>query len=116
MSNALTNMPIRIDTDITTWRNATAVVATGVTTGIRPTKIVLQVGSGGASSAGTVAITAPSDSATLYPTLPVAAAVAANSILYTEDMTSPVNMTWRDFAVTGVTATGTVLWIWFRYA
>jgi hypothetical protein len=114
MSNALVQKPIVISADITTWRNAASVVAAGYTTGIRITKLVLAVGSSGASSAGTVAITAPSDSAVLYPTIPVAASIAANSILYTDEPTNAKgDLTWRDFAVTGVTATGTVLYLWF---
>jgi hypothetical protein len=114
MSNALTQKPIIISSDITTWRNAAAVVAAGYKTGIRVTKLVLAVASGGASSVGTVTITAPSDSAVLYPTIPVAASIAANSILVTDEPTNAKgDLTWRDFAVTGVTATGTVLYLWF---
>jgi hypothetical protein len=105
---------MRIDTDITTWRGAAAISGAGYTTGIRVTKVVLQVGSGGPSSAGTVAVTKPADSSTLYPTMPVAGATPANTILVTEDVTSPANLTWSDFAVTGATATGTVLYIWWR--
>ena len=111
--NSLTTKPIRIDTDITTFRNAAAVTALGWTQGIRVTKLVLAVGSGGASSAGTVAIT-DQNGATLYPTIPVAASIAANSILSTDEPTNAKgDLTWRDFAVTGVTATGTVLWLWY---
>jgi hypothetical protein len=114
MANKLVQQPIRVDGDITTWRSAAAVVAAGYTTGIRVLKMVLVVGTGGASSAGTVTITAPSDSAELYPPIPVPAGQAARAILYTDEPTSPSGtLTWRDFAVTGVTATGTVLYLWF---
>ena len=114
MSNALNNLPMIIDTDITTWRNNATIVAAGYTTGIRVKKLVLAVGSGGTSSAGTVTITAPSDGATLYPPMSVAASIAANSILNTDEPTDAEGtLTWRDFAVTGVTATGTRLFLYW---
>lgn len=114
MANQLTNQPMVISADITSWRNAAATVAAGYTTGIRVLKLVLTVGSGGASSAGTVTITAPSDSSTLYAPMPVAASIAANSILITDEPTDTKGtLTWRDFAVTGVTATGTVLYLYW---
>ena len=113
MANILTQKPIRIDTDITTFRNAAAVTALGWTQGIRVTKLVLSVAHGSASSAGIVTITDP-NGATLYPTMPVAASIAADSVLVTDEPTNAKgDLTWRDFAVTGVTATGTVLWLWY---
>ena len=114
MSNSLVSLPAIIDTDLVSWRNAASVVAAGYTTGVRIKKLVLAVGPGGASSAGTVTITAPSDSATLYPPIPVAASVAANSILVTDEPTDALGtLTWRDFAVTGLTATGTRLFLYW---
>ena len=117
MANSLVAQPIIITADITTWRNAATVVSAGYKTGIRVLKLVLAVGSGGASSAGNVTFTAPSDSATIYPTLAVPAGQAANTILFTDEPTSPSStLTWRDFAVTGLTATGTTLYIYFAAA
>lgn len=88
--------------------------ALGITTGIRVLKLVLAVAHGGASSAGTVTITAPSDSAVLYPTMAVPASQAADTILFTDEPPSASStLTWRDFAVTGVTATGTKLYIYY---
>ena len=114
MANFLNNLPMIIDTDITTWRNDAVIVAAGYKTGIRVKKLVLDVGTGGASSAGTVTITAPSDSAELYPPIPVAASISARSILVTDEPTDALGtLTWRDFAVTGVTATGTRLLLWW---
>ena len=114
MSNSLVSLPIIIDTDITSWRGAAAVKAAGYLTGIRVNKLVLAVGTGGASSAGSVTITAPSDSSTLYPPLLVAASTAASTILFIDNPTDPKSsLIWRDFAVTGVTATGTRLFLWF---
>jgi hypothetical protein len=103
-----------LDSDITTWRNAAAIVAAGYQTGIRVFKLALVVGHGGVSSAGTVTITAPSDSSTLYPPMNVSAGIAADSILYSDEPTEALGtLTWRDFAVTGLTATGTKLMLWW---
>ena len=114
MSNLLNNLPMRIDTDITTWRNNATIVAAGYNTGIRVKKLVLAVASGGASTAGTVTITAPSDSATLYPPMTVTGSQPAYTILYNDEPPDEVGtLTWRDFAVTGVTATGTVLYLYW---
>ena len=114
MANSLNSLPMILDTDLVSWRNAAAIVAAGYKTGIRVKKLALAVGTGGASSSGTVTITAPSDSATLYPPMPVAASIAANSILVTDAPPDEVGtLTWRDFAVTGLTATGTRLFLWW---
>ena len=113
MANVLTQKPILIDTDITSFRNDASVKALGWTQGVRVTKLVLAVGSGAAAVAGNVTITAPSDSAVLYPTLAVTGGQAANSILFVDNPTAPTSaLTWRDFAVTGLTATKTVLYLW----
>ena len=114
MANALTSYPMIVDTDITTWRSASAVKNAGYTTGIRVKKLVLAVDAGGSSTAGTVTITAPSDSATLYPPMSVTGSSPAYTILYNEEPPDEVGtLTWRDFAVTGVTATGTRLLIYW---
>jgi hypothetical protein len=108
VANALSQLPVIIDTDITSFRTSANVLQ-----GLRILKIILAVGPGGASSAGTVTITG-SDGITIYPPLIVAAATAANTILYVDNPEYGVRMTWKDFAVTGVTATGTRLFIWFN--
>lgn len=114
MANSLNSRPLIIDTDITTWRNNAAIVAAGYATGIRVVKLILQVGTTGTSVAGTVTITAPSDSATLYTPLTVPVGQTANVVLFTDEPTEPLGtLTWRDFAVTGVTATNTRLLLWW---
>lgn len=116
MANSLNTSPIVIDTDITTFRNAAAVTSTNCTQGcgIRVSKLVLAVGPGGASTAGTVTITAPSDSSTLYPPLVVPSASPANTELIVDSEPAVMGrVNWRDFAVTGLTATGTRLFIWY---
>lgn len=113
MANALTQKPIIIDTDITSFRNDASVQALGWTQGVRVTKLILAVGDGATSVAGNVLITAPSDNAILYPTLAVGAAQAANTILFSDEPTDAKgSLTWRDFAVTGLTLTKTVLYLW----
>lgn len=105
MANSFGN-PIILDTDITSYRTAASVPQ-----GLRITKLVLAVG-GSASSAGNVTITAPSDSAVLYPPIPVTAATAANTMVFSDTQNDKSVLTWRDFAVTGLTATGTKLYLW----
>jgi hypothetical protein len=113
VANKLLNQPMIVDTDITTWRNAAAVVAAGYTTGIRVQKIALVVDAGGAATAGEVTITAPSDSSLLYFPILVGTQ-AAYTTIYESNPTEPYgSLAWRDFAVTGVTATGTRLFIWW---
>lgn len=109
MANNLKNNPIIIDTDITSFRTST-----GYPYGIKPAKIVLAVGPGGASTAGTVQITRPADGVLIYPPLVVAGASAANVELYVDDPSIAAPLNWNDFAVTGVTATGTRLFIWYN--
>jgi hypothetical protein len=106
MSNAYNN-PIILDTDITSYRTGA-----GVTIGIRVLKLILAVG-GSASSAGSVAIVNPENSQVLYPPIPVANSTAANTIVLTDNPTGQGVMSWPDFKVTGLTATGTKLYIWF---
>jgi hypothetical protein len=113
MANALTQKPIIIDTDITTYRADASVVALGGAEGVRVTKLILAVGTGAVSVAGTVTITAPSDSITIYPPIPIPAGQSARTILYTDEPTDAKgSLNWKDFAVTGVTATKTVLYLW----
>ena len=113
MANKLVNQPMVIDTDIASWYNSATVAAAGYNTGIRVTKLVLAVDATGTSSPGVVTITAPADSSILYPPIPVAASTAAYSILETDEPTDGT-LVWRDFAVTGVTATGTRLFLYWK--
>ncbi len=98
-----------LDTDVASYRTAS-----GAAFGIRPSKIVLSVGGGSVSTAGTVTITRPADSKTIYPPLIVAGSTAANTELYVDDPSSKAALNWNDFAVTGLTATKTVLYIWYN--
>lgn len=109
MANSLSTLPLVIDTDITSFRTAA-----GASQGIRVTKITLAVGASAASTAGVVSITDPSDSSLLcYPML-VPSSQPAYTVLYNENQDVSGVETWRDFAVTGLTATGTRLFIWYK--
>lgn len=112
MANQYNNQPLSLDTDTTSWRqNQTLVSQTSnALAGISPYKITLEPN--GTSSAGTVTITAPSDSSTLYPPMAVAAGATTGTVLYYDNLTQLLN--WRDFAVTGLTATSTKIYIWYR--
>jgi hypothetical protein len=105
-------MPIILTADITSWRaNQTLFQTTGPSVqGLRITKLALV--SNTTTSAGTVSITAPSDNAVLYPPLSIAASIAVNNVLYTDEPEDALD--WRDFAVSGLTATGTTLYLWYR--
>lgn len=109
MANALTSLPMIIDTDITSYRTTSGERLQG----IRVQKLTLAVGPGGASTAGNVTITAPSDSSTLFPPMAVPGSSGANTILFVDNPDSGDYLTWRDFAVTGLTATGTRLFLWW---
>jgi hypothetical protein len=116
MANSLITQPVVITSDITTFRGDASVISTNCTQGssLRVSKLILTVGPGGVSSAGAVTILAPTDSAVLYPPLPVAAGIAVNSILFTDEPPDAAgDLTWRDFSVTGLTATGTILYLWY---
>jgi hypothetical protein len=106
MANTFNN-PMILDTDFTSYRTAAS-----KTIGIRVLKITLSVGST-TTSAGTVVITNPQNSQQLYPSVPVAAAIPANSILVGDNPTGQGVMSWPDFGVSGLTATGTKLYIWW---
>jgi len=112
MANLYNQMPIQLDTDIASYRAAQTLVAptSNVPTNVNVWKLVLQVNA--TSVAGTVTITKPSDGTNLFPPMPVAAGATAGSILYLDEPNSLMN--WADFAVTGLTATSTRLWLWYR--
>jgi len=105
VSNSLTSNPAIIDSDIASWRNSS-----GYSTGIHILKLILAVDVGKTSSAGVVTIT--SGSTTLYAPLLVSASEAAETILYSDEPPGSL-LFWNDFAVAGVTATGTRLLLWW---
>lgn len=111
MANSQNTMPIVDDTDFASWRAAQTLVAqtSNALAGIRPFKITLEAN--GTSVAGTVTITAPSDGIALYPPLLVPAGSTTGTVLYQDNIDTKLN--WRDFAITGLTATSTRIYIWY---
>lgn len=104
-------MPVTLTTDFVSFKANQTLQTPGF--GVNIFKIALVVAAGGASSAGTVVITEPNSGIALYPTMPVAVSTPANTIIFTDNLASR-QLQWRDFSVTGLTATGTVLYLWYR--
>src|SRR5437660_1373773 len=117
MANALNANPIIIDTDFVSWR-ATQTLNTGSLPGytfkrqpgIHVTKLMLE--SNGTTVAGVVTITDPLDSTILWTSNVIVTAGAAGTVLDEDDFQGHFPG-WRDFSVTGVTATVTKLFIWY---
>lgn len=108
MANSLNTQPIVVDTDLANFGTSQTLQSRPF--GVRIYKMALQVVD--TSVAGTVTITNPIDGATLLPSMVVAAAGTAGTLLYFDNITDL--LTWKNFAVTGVTATHTRLFLWYR--
>lgn len=122
MANSYNSLPIIIDTDMTSGWRANQTLNTGnlPATVQQPGPIVRQFGihvpkvalmTNGTTVAGTVNIVDPIDSTVLW-TYNVPAGATAGTIK-SEDW-EEFMASWRDFKVTGVTATVTKLLIWYR--
>jgi|SRR5581483_3283404 len=110
MANSYNSQPIILDTDIASGWRALQNLATKQI-GIRPTKLIIE--SNGTTVAGTVSIVDPNDSTQLYLAAIGAGAGAAGTVLVREDFPGWFPA-WRDFKVTGLTATVTKIFIWYR--
>lgn len=112
MANDYNSQPIQLDTDFTSWReNQTLVDQNSVAlAGIRPFKITIVANK--ATTAGQLTFVSPSDSLSLYPPVEILSSQAAGTVLYTDNITSL--LTWKDFSVSGLTATGVTAYIWYR--
>jgi len=108
MANNYNSMPISLDTDIASFGAAQTLQSKPF--GIRVWKIGLY--SVGTSTAGTVTVTEPNSGIALLGPMVVPASATAGTFLYYDNPTQLLQ--WRDFAVTGLTATGTRLLIWYR--
>lgn len=119
MANSYNSNPIYLDTDMTSGWKAAQTLNTGnlPTTiqnpgpiprqfGIRVSKVLLTAN--GTTVAGTVLIADPNDSTVLL-SIPVTTTQAPIEIDFAEHLAS-----WRDFKVTGLTATVTKVQIWYR--
>lgn len=110
MANALVQQPIILDTDQTvSYRNEPTVKAiSGDPTGVFVVNILITA-TAGVGGAGTILVT---DGATTPITLlkiPV-----ASTTTYPIRLEYSIPLQWRDFLVTGLTATGTQMYIWVR--
>ena len=117
MANDLKANPIILDTDFTSfaalWKTLTGEASAPIAFRIRT--LMLVVGAGGAASAGQVTINQnASGSRLLYP--PILVGTQAAYVLLVSDGVYNLDdrLTWGDFAVTGLTATGTRLFLWLR--
>lgn len=111
MGNSYNSMPVVIDTDMTVGWRASQTLQAQPGSGFRVTKIELVAAS--ATSAGTVTIVDPVDNTVLYPPIGVAAALAAGTSVVNNDLPN-ASLAFRDFKATGLTATATKLYIWYR--
>ena len=106
MSNTFNN-PMVLTTDFASYRTAAS-----KTIGIRVLKISLVVASSTAA-AGQVVITNAENSQALYFPINVTTANVAYSTILNDNPTGQGVMSWPDFGVSGLTATGTVLYSWW---
>jgi hypothetical protein len=109
MANNFNSMPISLDTDVANFGAAQTLQARPF--GLRVWKIELY--SVGASTAGTVTVTEPNSGIQLLGPMAVAAGATAGSLLFYDNPTQLLQWP-ANFAVTGLTATGTRLLIWYR--
>jgi hypothetical protein len=108
MANSYNTIPIRLDTDTASWFSGQTLQAQRF--GLRVWKVML-VGGGAAPTAGSVTITEPNSGITLL-SINVPTGSTANQNIYNDNPTQLLQ--WRDFACNGLTATGTVLYVWYR--
>lgn len=115
MANDLAANPIILDTDVTSFAALWKTQFSKSPSSWRIRRFALVVGTGGSSSAGHVDITNKASTRALYEPLLVPASLAARSIVTTDGpWTWDDTLAWPDFAVTGLTATGTQLYLWVR--
>lgn len=109
MANLFTEYPMVLDTDFTDYYTAASIpTGFGIAGGLRIYTMKLVVGAS-AAAAGTVLVQRINGNNVLAPMI-VSAGAAANSVLYSEDFTAPIPI--DDFKVSGLTATGTKLYIY----
>ena len=111
MANDFSAIPMIFDTDFSSFQTAS-----GLKHNVRVRRFALCVASGATSSTGAVQIAqAAAGNRALYEPIPVTNGVAARTILLTDGPWSWDDaLVWPDFAVTGLTATGTILYVWLR--
>jgi len=108
MANSANSAPATFDTDAQ-WSTSQTLQNTPF--GIRVWKMGLIVAAA-TSSAGTVTVTEPNSGIPLLAPMAVPAGSTIGTTLYYDNPTQLLQ--WRDFTMTGLTATGTRLFIWYR--
>lgn len=126
LANNYNSNPILINVDISTgWRSnqtlnvgnlpSNAQQLSGAVPrqpGIRPYRI--QVVSNGVTVAGLITVADPNDANTFFWQAAVPATAGPAGTIIIDEVFDNTRPTWRDFKVTGVTATVTQLQIWYR--
>jgi hypothetical protein len=117
MANDIKANPMILDTDFTSfaalWKTQTG--ETNAPTSFRVRRLALCVGAGGAASAGEVTITQnASGNRLLYEPILVGTQAAYTTILTDGPWSADDALAWADFQATGLTATGTRLFVWLR--
>lgn len=123
MANSFNTMPLWLDTDTSTggntnWRGSSGCTLAGIKTmGIKPYRIlVVPAAAGTAVATGTISVqdpqTNPSTQGLL--TIPIVTPAAADPFIPIEILLDQASPLWRDFVVTGLTATKAALQIWYR--
>ncbi len=109
MSNVLTSNPMVLDTDITSYQAAQTLTSQSELLGIRVSKMALIAKS--TTVAGNVTVTDPASCNSLLLPMSVSAGSTADTVLFSDEFDS--ELVWEDFKVTGLTATGTELYLWY---
>jgi hypothetical protein len=124
VANSFNTMPLWFDTDTSTgagtnWRGASGCTLGGIgKMGIKPTRIlVVPAAAAAAVTTGTILVadpqTSPSTTGGLL-SIPIVTPAATEPFIpfyIPLDQASPL---WRDFVITGLTATKCALQIWYR--
>jgi hypothetical protein len=121
MSNLFNNQPVLLDTDTSTagntnWRGSSGCTLAGVgSRGIKPTVImVVPAVTGTAVAAGTIVVSDP-QSSTVLLNIPIVAPAASEPFDIIQILLDQTAIIWRDFVVTGLSATTkAALQIWYR--
>lgn len=123
MANSFNTMPLWFDTDTSTgggtnWRGASGCTLAGIKTmGIKPTKIlVFPAAAANAVVTGTISVQDPQTSPATQGllTIPIVTPAATQPFFPIEIILENASALWRDFVITGLTATKVALQIWYR--
>ena len=110
MANVYNSNPITLDTDMTSGWRANQTLNTKQW-GIKVAKLAITAN--GTVATGTINVADPTDGTVLYTIqIPTPAATAPFTPIFVDFETTLA--AWRDFKVTGLTATVTKMQIWYR--